>query len=591
MRVHYSALPVLLVILFCFFTSASPAGSSDSYSYPDPTPTRRQSQSHKPSGPWRWLRDFVVQTVWGVPQTSSKPLYLDHLSTSDSSAPSKLLARYGGDVVLRFYINTPDEMASLNEASNILFLDVWASTHEWVDIRIAKDVIPSLLGLLPDSLHTSHVPLIHDLAQAVYESYPSSFSTSDQDTFLHDRGTFTHSARTSFQKGSVFFQEYRPLSIIHPWMRLLASMFPSHSEVIKIGTSYEGRDILALRVGARRNADTEHRHRRKTIIVSAGAHAREWISTTTVNYAAYSFVTEFGKYSPVTTLMEEFDWVFIPTMNPDGYVYSWESDRLWRKNRQRTSLPFCPGVDLDRSWGFEWDGATTRANPCSESYAGDNPFDGVESLVLAEWARNQTRENNVDIVGFLDLHSYSQQVLYPYSYSCSSIPPTLENLEELGLGLAKAIRLTTREPYLVTAACEGGAVFDKTKESFSRMESSGGSALDWFYHQLRVRYSYQIKLRDRGSYGFLLPRENIIPTGREIYNSLLVFGRFLMDDDGFGWSQDSDSKMPLTDQTVPHFEASESDEVPDSFDQDSDGDVYDGDDEDSTEINIELRKI
>lgn len=373
-------------------------------------------------------------------------------------------------------------------------------------------------------------------------------------------------------------------------MRLLASMFPSHAEVIRIGTSYEGRDILALRVGARSpDADSGPR---KTIIVAGGTHAREWIGTSTVNYAAYSFVTEYGKYAPVTSLMEEFDWIFVPTINPDGYVYSWESDRLWRKNRQQTSLPFCPGVDLDRSWGFEWDGDSTRGNPCSESYAGDGPFDGVESLGFADWAINQTEENNVEFVGFLDLHSYSQQVLYPYSYSCSSIPPTLENLEELGLGLAKAIRLTTREPYRVTAACEGSAIFDKTKYSFSRLESSGGSALDWFYHQLRVRYSYQIKLRDRGSYGFLLPSDNIIPTGQEIFNSLLVFGRFLTGEDDFmlKQSEDPDVRNPLTDQSARRFGDVKSDPLPETgFDLDADAD--EDEDEGPIDINIELRKM
>lgn len=360
-----------------------------------------------------------------------------------------------------------------------------------------------------------------DLVDTIYQQYPSSESH-----------IFSPSLKSSHDGADgVFFSEYQPLSVIHPWMRLLAAMFTTHVRIINIGTTYEGRDILALRVGVSPHLSQEYSEPRKTIIVSGGLHAREWISVSTVTYIAWSLINSYGKSPGITKLLQEFDFVFIPTVNPDGYVYTWESDRLWRKNRQQTSIKFCQGLDLDRGFGFEWDGHSAQANPCSESYPGEQPFQALESHRLAEWAKNETENNGVTFVGFLDFHSYSQQVLYPYSYSCDAHPPSLENLEELAMGLAKAIRISSGELYGVASACEG-AVSSAFGRGVTRLETGGGSAMDWFYHEMRVRYSYQIKLRDTGSYGFLLPKENIIPTGDEAFNAVKYFGDFLLGNKG-----------------------------------------------------------
>ena len=40
--------------------------------------------------------------------------------------------------------------------------------------------------------------------------------------------------------------------------------------------------------------------------------------------------------------------------NPDGYEYSRNGDRLWRKTRSDIGHPFCKGVDGNRNWDYKW---------------------------------------------------------------------------------------------------------------------------------------------------------------------------------------------------------------------------------------------
>lgn len=419
---------------------------------------------------------------------------------------------------------------------------------------IDQDVqIPSLLGLLPKSLQHAHRALLqgHELAQAVLDTYPLPKSNSDAKSWRRNL-----LSKSTEQPGSnVFFENYQSLNVMEHWLGLLQSLYPGHVQIVGVGSSYEGRDIKALKVGVPPTTDEMKSRKRKTIIVSGGAHAREWISVTTINYVAFSLITQHGKQSSTTKLLEDVDFIFVPTINPDGYQYSFEHDRLWRKNRQPTSLSFCPGIDLDRSWGFHWDGERTSDNPCSESFAGEAPFEGYEARSFATWAKNETEHNNVEFIGFLDLHSYAQEIMYPYSYSCSDEPPTLEDLEEMGYGLAKQILSSSRETYKVIPACEGNVAANG--KVMPKLEGGGGSALDWFYAELGVRKAFQIKLRDQGVYGFLLPREYIVPTGEEMLSAVEWFGEEMVrssaaadeavaGEDGYVAGQGDKTQKPFT---------------------------------------------
>ncbi|KAF5138458.1 putative metallocarboxypeptidase ecm14 [Metarhizium anisopliae] len=461
------------------------------------------------------LRDSAVELLFGRHPTKN---------ADQHAVPFSLRARYTNELVLRFNVTTPEEEIALAQAAARLFLDIWAFTDEFVDIRMHRDEVSPLLSLLPPSLQVAQSTLISDLASAVYNSMPSYHQKPPVEA---GEALSVSTSPLSEANGNLFFQDYQPLPVIVRWMRLLEAMFPSHVEYFSIGKSFEGREISALRVGLSSTIDPTKP--RKTIVVTGGLHAREWISTSTVNYVAWSFITSFGKERMITKLLHEFDMVFVPVLNPDGVDYSWQVDRLWRKSRQQTNIRYCRGLDLDHAFGYGWDGTQAQADPCSESYGGEQPFQAVEAMRLATWARNETL-NNVKFVGLVDLHSYSQQILFPYTFSCQAMPPNLENLEELAAGIAKAMRLADGESYSVTSACEGATA--RQDQFTPRVESGGGSAIDWFYHEMGAHFSYQVKLQDTGTYGFLLPKEYIVPSGEEVFSAMKYYGDYLLGNNG-----------------------------------------------------------
>lgn len=89
------------------------------------------------------LRDGLIQLIWKVPSEKpwASPSPSPRFLLSKPTPPSSLLARYGGDVVLRFQIRSAAEASALSEAITVLFLDVWEHTSHWVDIRLSKDVV------------------------------------------------------------------------------------------------------------------------------------------------------------------------------------------------------------------------------------------------------------------------------------------------------------------------------------------------------------------------------------------------------------------------------------------------------------------
>ena len=95
-------------------------------------------------------------------------------------------------------------------------------------------------------------------------------------------------------------------------------------------------------------------------------------------------------------------------INPDGYVYTWTNDRMWRKTRKPNEDSPCVGTDLNRNYDSNWGGQGASPLPCSETFRGPKVFSAEESAAQRDYLADYA--SGLEL--FLTFHSYSQ-VLTP----------------------------------------------------------------------------------------------------------------------------------------------------------------------------------
>merc|ERR1712012_1130379 len=141
------------------------------------------------------------------------------------------------------------------------------------------------------------------------------------------------------------------------------------ASIIPIGESYEGRKMNVLAI-------TKAGPGAPNIWIEAGIHAREWISPAVASFIIRELVEDYAEHP---SYLDNINWYYLPSANPDGYEYSINQDRYWRKNRAPNSGSSCYGTDLNRNWGFHWGETGVSFDPCSEIYCGSAAFDQPES--------------------------------------------------------------------------------------------------------------------------------------------------------------------------------------------------------------------
>lgn len=64
-----------------------------------------------------------------------------------------------------------------------------------------------------------------------------------------------------------------------------------------------------------------------TIFIESTIHAREWITAATATYFLNELLT--SRDAQIKAMAKNFDWVFVPIVNVDGYEYSHKKVGNW----------------------------------------------------------------------------------------------------------------------------------------------------------------------------------------------------------------------------------------------------------------------
>jgi len=290
-----------------------------------------------------------------------------------------------------------------------------------------------------------------------------------------------------------FFANFQNYGTMLDYLQELATAHPDEAEYLSVGQSYSGDNIYALKLGE------DPQNPKHTFVVQCGIHAREWISPSTCFWIIDQLL---NKDPDGGKLLDDWEWLFIPVLNIDGYDYTHTQNRLWRKNRQPNIGSSCIGTDLNRNYAYGWSGPGASGNPCSDTYYGSRPFSGPETQVIQTVLQKYVTEGRLE--SYFDIHSYGGLWMSPWGYSCSDIPIDYPVMDAVMKAAVDAVRTENGNSYAYGPICR------------TIYQASGGST-DYSYGDGGAIHSYALE-----AYGSsFTPAPSQIPLiGQEIYLGL-----------------------------------------------------------------------
>jgi Zinc carboxypeptidase len=192
----------------------------------------------------------------------------------------------------------------------------------------------------------------------------------------------------------------------------LASDNPDIAKLTSIGKSRQGRDILAVRLteGARRSRDGA----KPAVLYVTTQHAREWMATEMGRRLAHWYVDRYrAGDKEVRKIFKESEIWYVPVSNPDGYQYTFDQERLWRKtlrdNNGDGQITVGDGVDPNRNYPnhFNYDNEGSSSDQSADSYRGPEAASEPETRAMMGLL------DRMKFKFMVNYHTYGPWLLYP----------------------------------------------------------------------------------------------------------------------------------------------------------------------------------
>jgi len=384
---------------------------------------------------------------------------------------------FHGNQVLRTF-PSEEQRQYLDSIAEDYDFDFWTEGGEAIDIHVPRIFSP-IVQVLLNRNSIEYEVFIDDVQTAINNE--------------RDR-----SRPAQYDLSSFDYNAYHDFDEIDAWIDNVAAAYPDVASVYTVGQSYEGQVFRGLKFS--RGSDSN-----PAFYINCGIHAREWITPASCLYIT-KYLVEAAQGSEEYSLLQDINIYLTPNSNPDGYKYTWNGDRMWRKTRSDNNKR-CLGVDPNRNWDVNWGGQGSSTNPCSDAYGGPSVFSEVEVTSIRDSVLNTP-----NIQAFIDVHSYSQMMFYPWGYTL--LPAADKNLlNTIVVESVAAIKASHGQTY-------------ETGQISQIYGVASGSTADYFYKN-GVKCSFGAELRDKGRFGFTLPESYIQPTAEETWAGLKVIAKYV----------------------------------------------------------------